>query len=160
MLTVYSVIVIAALRLQSLHHARNDSDFNFTYTGPILWTLAEVHYSLIFATIPTLQIFLKNFTTGWLADLATHPETAMASKGSRDRYGRLSAIKNNMQSSMGKSHDETSILELRDWDRLHTTEARVYAHRDSDAVDDDAASDGSGRRILVRRTVDVSHSTK
>ena len=105
------------------------------------------------ATIPTLHIFLKNLTTGWLADLKDHPETAMASKVSGSRSGGLSLVHSNK--SMSRSREHGNAVELQDWtDRRAQTRSLVHKGFKSD----DAASDGSERHILVRQTVDVSHT--
>lgn len=148
------VVAFSIIRLRSLHRAQDLIDFDFEYVQPEIWAQIELHYGLMAATIPCLHIFLKNLQTGWLADLKDRPDTAIASKLTGNRYNGLSLVRS--EHSMGRSSDRGDLIELQDWtDRK--AESRTFAQRT--AKSDDAASDGSGRRILVRKTVDISHTT-
>ena len=89
----------------------------------------------------------------------------MASKqNSSGRYGGLSTLRSNIsQGGKGKNQDETSVIELRGWEDNPGGYTKSYAQRgrtpDLD-MGDETASDGSGRRILVRQTVDIQHDIK
>lgn len=130
-----------------------DFEFEWRYVSPQIWAQVELHYSLMAATIPSLHIVLKNLTTGWLADLKDRSETLMAAKTLGKRYGRSSVMNSNMM-TLGSSGEQATIVELQHWtDQNVKTKAfaRREVHRDDDA------SDGSGRHILVHRTLDVDH---
>lgn len=147
--------MFAALRLQSLHEAQTPTDFNFDFVQPEVWAQIVMHYSLMATTIPSLRIVLKNLTTGWLADLKDFPETAMASKATDNRYGGLSLMGSNKTANV-RSREHGTNVEMQDW-KSRKAETRAFARRQS--RDEDAASDGSERRILVHTTVAVSHRT-
>ena len=60
------IIVFTALRIIAISQA-SASDFTWSYVTPEVYTQLEMHYSLIAATIPCLQIFLKAWNTSFLA---------------------------------------------------------------------------------------------
>lgn len=100
------------------------------------------------ATIPSLHVFLKNITTGWLADLKARPDTAIASKGARNRYGELSAPRGGKSMRNNKGRDRASFIELRDWAGA-SAEASVVAQKTQPETSERET------QIVVQKTVDV-----
>lgn len=99
------------------------------------------------STIPTIHVFLKNLTTGWLADLKARPDSAIASKGTRIRHGELSASRSGKNVVNDKSRDRASFIELRDWTGP-SAEASVVAQETQPKIS------GPEAQILVQKTVD------
>lgn len=64
-LTVPSIIIFIAFRMDTFDSAGYTTNPYIREASFIAWTQSELNYSLISATIPTFQSFLKNLNTGF-----------------------------------------------------------------------------------------------
>ena len=152
------LLIPLVIRLVSLHDHIDSTPFTFVFTIPAIWTQLELHLSLILATVPCLRIFLKSFNTGYygmdMTEEVAASGTVMATKGG-ESYN-LSDLR-----SGGASRTQRSEKEARarvQSSGMNTSRVTAMGVGDEDA--DDAMSDGSGKRIIVRQTVDVMYGSR
>jgi len=153
------IIVPIAIRLVSLHERIDSTDFSFAYTIPALWTQAELHISLIAATIPCLRIFLKSLNTGYYGmnlDQIDPTATAMATKGGS--YA-LSDLRSGGSVAANEKQTTSASRQVpgRTLSSSGVTTSKVTS-RDRAEDSDSVASDRSDRRIFVRQTVRVRYA--
>lgn len=82
------VIIFTVLRLIAIPKANMES-FTWSYITPEVYTQLEMHYSLVAATIPCLQIFLKVWNTSFLSmGLENIDERAYLERRSTSQYSQ------------------------------------------------------------------------
>ena len=77
--------MIIAFRLSSFDTHGLSEDPTFRESRFITWTSAELHYSLVAATIPILRPFMSNLSTNYGAGQG--PEGSAYGQGSTNSYG-------------------------------------------------------------------------
>ncbi|KAF2726094.1 hypothetical protein K431DRAFT_289963 [Polychaeton citri CBS 116435] len=163
------LFAIAAARLwsirQSLFPADPTSvDSTFSPTIPTILLQLEMHTNLISATIPCLRIFLRNFNSGYLGNAGVDAPNGYKSRPFGKRSGisgdhSAGSVSNLATQGSGRGGGKAGFmeaLELRSADRGETKSKASHTMKEV-YDDDDAASDGSKRRIMVRQTVDVMY---
>lgn len=164
---VESVAVIAILRIIAYRNTLDDvTNISWQHTVLAIYTEIEMHYSLIAATIPCMQVFLRGFNTGYLGTTADQVEitaTMAATKGSnsyvmstvRSRHTQNSDNATGSQQKSGTYGGKD--IKLRPNDGISTS--RIAHKERSGDSNTDAGSIESDRsdKIMVRRTVDVDY---
>lgn len=138
-------------------------DLAWEYVPPTIFTICEMHYSLMASTIPCMHLFLKHFETGYLGTTAEQIEpSATRSKGYGSQsgsYGLSSVRSRHMRLADGgkpgtgygqnRSAQRTASL-LRREGGISSWE--IHPNRVGDQISN--YSDGSDK-IIVQQTVDV-----
>lgn len=146
------VLAATVARLTYLSSVKGSRDNTFDVVLPEVIAQLQMHLLLIAATIPSLQVFLKSFKTGyWDMNVGSNKSPAMdsrmATKG--DSYA-MSVLQSH--STNGNLHGDPKLSRnLQAHGRGFTTSQAV--HEDGESVQ----SDNSDRGILVKQTVNVVH---
>lgn len=165
------MIVIVILRLRAFDNNGLSQDPTLRESRFITWTSAELHYSLLSATIPILRSFMSNLSTNYGAGQG--PGRSGYGQGSSGSYGR-SALRSRdaYVSSPGVELKPTSKRLARFSQTLDSTteEPPLNAANDprlckpSNAKDADASSTGSNdsQKMIIRKDVtwQVQHDSK
>lgn len=147
------VLAATILRLTYLNKTKGSDDETFDIVLPEILAQLQMHFLLVAATLPSLQVFLKSFKTGyWDINVGSDKNPAldsrMATKG--DSYA-MSDIQSQSTSDKPDRDPKTS-KKLQAPGRGFTTSQVV--HEDSESMQ----SENSDRGILVKQTVNVLHS--
>lgn len=128
----------------------------------MIYTEVEMHLSVVAATIPCMNVFLKSFSTGYLMTTADQVDTT-ATKGSNSYVMSTVRSRHTRNSDKKTAGTQTSVAPLEEADvRLRpgggVSSSKIVHkgsiggnHTDAESL----TSDGSDK-IIVRRTVDVA----
>ena len=157
------MIVIIAFRLSSFDKDGLAEDPTLRESQFITWTSAELHYSLVAATIPILRPFMSNLSTNYGAGQG--PESSAYGQGTtrshrysttKTRDKRTSAQGFEMQSMAGRSegdkqHSECRIDHLQGVGRTRSP----FGYSFDKTKDADAGSTASNesQKMIIRKDI-------
>ena len=149
--------MIIAFRLSSFDTYGLSEDPTFRESRFITWTSAELHYSLVAATIPILRPFMSNLSTNYGAGQG--PEGSAYGQGSTNSYGHsvsrprdthASTHGIQMESMIGRS--ETDKQFPRSCANKSQHDARTsYSYNTTRDPDTGSTASNESQRMIIRK---------
>ncbi|KAI7355676.1 hypothetical protein KC354_g10702 [Hortaea werneckii] len=147
------VLAATILRLTYLNKTKGSDDETFDIVLPEILAQLQMHFLLVAATLPSLQVFLKSFKTGyWDMNVGSNKSPALDSRMATKGNSYAMSVMQSQSTSDKPDRDSKTSKKLQAPGRGFTTSQVV--HEDSESMQ----SENSDRGILIKQTVNVSHS--
>lgn len=139
-------------------------DIPWDYVRPEIFTLIEVNYSLMAATIPCMHLFLRQFSTGYLQTTADQVQPSIMgtqrTKGSQSDSYILSSIRSRHTKGGSSPRGTQQRDSLGDTDLLRRNDGGTTTwvmHQDhiTDAESRESVISTGSDKIVVRQTIEV-----
>lgn len=154
------LVPISILRLASLNKALQSDAFLYEYVAAEIYTQVEMCLNVLFATIPSLQVFLASANTGLLDLGATSTRNGTYSGGSGHQYSQQGGSRGGQRSVHVRRKEQDEDLEEIELTQHEggTTFASVTSGRKKG--NSSISSDDSEMAIMVKQTVDLQYDER
>ncbi|KAI6914487.1 hypothetical protein KC318_g568 [Hortaea werneckii] len=147
------VLAATILRLTYLKKTKGSDDETFDIVLPEILAQLQMHFLLVAATLPSLQVFLKSFKTGyWDMNVGSNKSPALDSRMATKGNSYAMSVMQSQSTSDKPDRDSKTLKKLQAPGRGFTTSQVV--HEDCESMQ----SENSDRGILIKQTVNVLHS--